>query len=138
MVVSPKSISHSFVKRFYFSIFYNLFFYTQLAFVFHLQGDFYIYFHFLFFSSSKRSYYLSQDFFLNLFFFGNIWMMNLFILGFMFICKNFFHFMELFPCYGTLFLPYLCVRVCYGTPYQPHTRFELLIWLILIFFNMLG
>ena len=38
-----KSIIHSFfVRRFYFSIFYNIFFNNQIAFVIHLLGDFYI------------------------------------------------------------------------------------------------
>ena len=37
------------------------------------------------------------------------------------------HIMELFPFYGTFFLPCLNVRVCYGTSYEPHTRFELTI-----------
>ena len=37
------------------------------------------------------------------------------------------HIMELFPFYGTFFLPCLNIRVCYRTSYEPHTRFELTI-----------
>ena len=55
-----KNICQSvFVKRFYFPIFYNIFSYTQLAFVFHLQEEFCIFrdqiFCFLFFFYSEDS-----------------------------------------------------------------------------------
>ena len=72
---------YSFVDWCYFSIPYNIFFYTQLAFIFHLLGDFYVVrlrmmaFFLLFFS--KIFIPFTRLFLKNFLCFYNIWLPNI-------------------------------------------------------------